>query len=233
MHRHHRRSRSKATVSKLELTIFIGGLIAAVIAGVVAYQIVGLYGDGPFSYGYRRIRDPETGKSLLVHESRGADGRIIRRVIDNRTLKEVRLDADTDGVEDTRVHVSGTEITRIDQDRDGDGRIDVAAYYDANKQLVKAGFSLAGDGVVDAWAYRDANGQIIKIEVSRRRDNTVDRWEYYEKGQLARVEEDTDRDGRLDRWSTYEEGILINTVVDANNDGQPDAPPKWAVGSRQ
>ena len=32
--------------------------------------------------------------------------------------------------------------------------------YDAQKQLVKVGFSLPGDGVLDAWAYRDAAGQM-------------------------------------------------------------------------
>lgn len=199
------------------------GLVASVVAGVVAYQIVGLYGDGPFSIGYHRIRDPETGKSLLVHESRTAAG-VIRRVIDGRTLTEVRLDVDADGIEHTRAHVKGTEITRVDRDRDGDGRIDVWEYYDAAQQLVKVGFSLPGDDVLDAWAYRNNDGQIVKIEVSTRRDGTIDRWEYYEKGQLARVEEDKDRDGRVDAWSTYDAGILMSTAVDANKDGEPDPP---------
>jgi hypothetical protein len=215
------RRRVSVSTSRLELVILGGGLAASIAAGVMAYRVVGLYGDGAFSSGYRRVQDPETGKSLLVHESRTAAG-VIRRVIDKQTLTEVRLDADTDGVEDTRVHVTGTEISRVDRDRDGDGRTDVWEYYDADKKLVKAGFSLAGDGVLDAWAYRDSSGQIDKIEVSKRRDDRIDRWEYYEKGQLARVEEDTDRDGRVDRWSTYEEGILMTTVVDANRDGNPD-----------
>ncbi len=222
--RRHRESAARLTASKVELIIVSVGLVVAAVAGVVAYQVVGLYGDGAFSSGYRRIRDPDTGKSLLVHESRTATG-VIRRVIDDGTLSEVRLDADTDGIEDTRVHVKGTEVTRVDRDRDGDGRTDVWEYYDATQQLVKAGFSLAGDGVLDAWAYRNNDGQITKIEVSTRRDGTIDRWEYYEKGQLARVEEDKDRNGRVDRWSTYEEGILMNTDVDADGNGRPDSPP--------
>lgn len=224
LHRHHHSSAARLTVSKVELIIVSVGLVAAVVAGVVAYQVVGLYGDGALTTGYRRIRDPETGKSLLLHESRTRDG-VIRRVIDGRTLTEVGLDIDGQGREHTRVHVNGNEITRVDRDLDGDGRVDRWEYYDAERRLLKVGFSLAGDGVLDAWAYRNNDGQITKIEVSTRRDGIIDRWEYYENGQLARVEEDKDRDGRVDHWSTYQEGILIRTDVDANGDGRPDSPP--------
>ena len=221
--RHHRHPR--LTVSRLELIIVGVGLIAAVVAGVLAYEVVGLYGDGPFSIGYRRMRDPETGKSLLVHETRTSTGEVLRRVIDDRTLKEVDLDVDPKGKEHTRVHVNGTEITRVDRDMDGDGRIDRWEYYDAERRLLKVGFSLAGDGVLDAWAYRDKDAKITKIEVSTRRDGTVDRWEYYEKGQLARVEEDTNHDGHVDRSSTYQDGILMNQAVGAAGDRRPDPPP--------
>ena len=203
--RRHRDSAASLAVSKVELIIVSVGLVTAVVAGVAAYHVVGLYGDGAFSIGYRRIRDPETGKSLLVHESRTKDG-VIRRVIDGVTLTEVDLDVDA------RVHFNGKEITRVDLDVDGDGRIDRWEYYDAERRLVKVGFSLAGDGVLDAWAYRNNDGQITKIEVSTRRDGKIDRWEYYEKGQLVRVDEDKDRDGRADHRSTYQDGILIDTT---------------------
>ena len=223
-HQRHRDSAARRTVSKRELIIVSVGLVAAVVAGVVAYQVVGLYGDGPFGIGYRRLRDPETGKSLLVHESHSKDG-VIRRVIDGITLTEVRLDVDAQGREHTRVHVNGNEITRVDRDLDGDARVDRWEYYDSAQQLVKVGFSLLGDGVLDAWAYRDNVGQLTKIDVSTRRDGTIDRWEHYEKGQLARVEEDKDRNGRVDHWSKYEEGILMSTDVDADGDGRSDSPP--------
>ncbi len=222
--RHHARGRQRdSAASKVDLAIFVIGLIAAVIAGVVAYKKVGLYGDGAFSSGYHRIRDPETGKSLLVHESHGKDGSIIRRIVDGTTLKEVRL-AGVEPKEEVRAHVEGTKITRVDRDRDGDGRIDAWEYYDDNRKLVKVGFSLPGDGVLDAWAYRDAKGRIVKIEVSTRRDGIVNRWEYYENDKMVRVEEDTNGDGRSDRLSTYEDGILMRTLVDRDGDGQYDGP---------
>lgn len=220
MPREHRRPspRQRRSASRLEVIVFAVGLVAAVISGLVAYRIVGLYGDGPFANGYRRIRDPATGRSLLVHETRTKAG-IVRRVIDGVTLTEVRLTGPGSG-EEVRAHVSGTDITRVDRDRNGDGHIEAWEYYDASRRLVKVGFSLAGDGALDAWAYRDEHGEVVKIEVSTQRDAVVDRWEYYERGQLARVEEDTNRDGSVDRWSTYDTGILTGTTVEAG--GRPD-----------
>lgn len=217
-------SSRQRSVSRTEFTILAVGLIAAVVAGIVAYDRVGLYGDGAFTIGYHRVRDPETGKSLLVHETRTAEGVVLRRVIDGRRLTEIQV-ADPEGKGEARARISGTTVTRVDRDRDGDGRTDSWEYYDPAQQLVKTGFSLAGDGVLDAWAYRDAEGQLIRIEVATRRDDKIDRWEYYEKGQLARVEEDADRNGRVDRWLAYDAGILMSTAVDANGDGRPDAPP--------
>jgi hypothetical protein len=210
-HRHHRHS-SRHPVSKLEIAIASVGLVLSVVAGVVAYQKVGLYGDGPFSYGYRHVTDPETGKTLLVHESHTPTG-IVRRVIDGTTLKEVDLDVNAGGREHVRVRVEGSNIAIVERDQDRDGRIDTWEYYDTNKKLLKVGFALAGDGVLNAWAYRGSDGEIAKVEVSTRRDGVVDRWEYYEKGQLARVDEDTDHDGHVDRWSTYDGGILMDTAT--------------------
>jgi hypothetical protein len=223
---HGRRHDSRArpsSASKAEVLVFWGGLVLSAVAGVVAYRVVGLYGDGPFSYGYHRITEPDSGKSLLVHETRTPAGRTIRRVIDDKTLTEVDLDVDGDGRLE-RVHVSGENVTRVDRDADGDGRPDVTEYYNDQKQFVKAGFSLSGDGVIDAWAYRDGSGQLAKIEVSTRRDGNIDRWEFYDKGQLARVEEDRNHNGTVDHWSSYDAGILMTTVEDADGDGRPDSP---------
>ena len=221
--RPHRHSSSRPPVSKIELAIAGVGLVLSVVAGVVAYQVVGLYGDGAFSGGYRHVRDAETGKVLLVHESRTATG-IVRRVIDGTTLTEVQLDVDAGGHARTRVLVNGTDVAVVERDRDGDGRTDTWEYYDPKQKLLKVGFALAGDGVLNAWAYRGSDGEIFKVEVSTRRDGVVDRWEYYEKGQLARVDEDTNHDGRVDRWSMYDGGILMDTSTSAGGRRPPDPP---------
>ena len=221
--RPHRHSSSRPSVSKIELVIVGVGLVLSVVAGVVAYQVVGLYGDGAFSGGYRHVRDAETGKVLLVHESQTPTG-IVRRVIDGTTLKEVDLDVDAGRREHVRVRVEGTNIAVVERDRDGDGRTDTWEYYDPKQKLLKVGFALAGDGVLNAWAYRGSDGEISKVEVSTRRDGVVDRWEYYEKGQLARVDEDTNHDGRVDRWSMYDGGILMDTSTSAGGRRPPDPP---------
>jgi len=223
--RGHRHSSRRPRVSKTEVVIASVGLVLSVVAGVVAYERVGLYGDGPFSYGYRHVTDPETGKVLLVHESRTANGEVIRRVIDGTRLTEVRLDVDASGRDHTRVIVEGKDIAVIERDRDGDGKPDSWEYYDANKKLIKVGFAPASDGVLNAWAYRGSDGEIARVDVSTRRDKVVDRWEYYEKGQLARVDEDTDHDGKVDRWSTYDGGILMDTSTTMGGRRPPDPPP--------
>ena len=197
--------------------------MAAVASGIIAYQIVGPYGDGPFGGGFRRIPNPETGGSMLVHEfvyeSEG-----VQAVVHENTgrLSELRLDADADGTQDTRAHLEGTAVVRVERDQDGDGDTDLWEYYDDAQQLEKIGFSLSDDGVLDAWAYYGQDGQLTKIEVSTARDGTVNRWEFYENGSMVRVEEDTSGDGRADRWSSYANGILSETASYNNGDGRPD-----------
>ena len=110
-HRRHRRSASRPTTSKLEWAICCVGLILSVVAGVVAYQKVGLYGDGPFSYHYYHVTDPTTGKVLLVHESHTASG-IVRRVIDGTTLKGIELDVEGDGEQEEK-------MTKLQRAHDG------------------------------------------------------------------------------------------------------------------
>lgn len=216
---------SRRTARPLEVAIFAGGLAGAVAAGVVGYRTVGLYGDGPFASGYSRERDPETGRSRLVHETVTKSGRV-RRVIDGEyRLRAVELDLDGEaGRLRVEAPVGGGGLTRVAVDATRDGHTDRWEYYDADQRLVKVGFSLAGDAVEDAWAYRDERGELVKIEVSTRRDGRVNRWEYYAGGRMVRVEEDTNMDGRPDRWSSYEDGILVETRVDRDGDGQPDRP---------
>lgn len=200
------------------------GLAAAVASSLWAHRGVGRYGDGPFASGFHRERHPETGRSMLVHEVVTNAG-LIRRVFDESSqLAEVRVDTNGDGRTDAHAQVRAGQVTRVDRDSNNAGRIDQWVYYDAARQPLKVGFSLAGDEIVDAWAFRDANNQLTMIEVSTKRDGVVDRWERYANGAMVRVDQDTNKNGRVDRWSTYVDGILMDTFVDYNEDGQPDDP---------
>ena len=212
-------STPRQSLSRLELFILSTGVLAALASGVATYRVVGPYGDGPFSGGFRRIPNPETGQSSMVYDF-VYGSQPFRAVVDERTgkMSELRLDTNADGAEDTRAHLDGAAVVRLERDSDGDGTIDRWKYYNDTAQLQKVGFSLAGDGVVDAWAYYGTDQQLAVIEVSTRRDGTVDRWEHYEGGVMVRVETDTTGDGQADTWSTYTNGILTETGVGSNED---------------
>ena len=182
-----------------EIIIFLAGIVAAIGAGVYGYRTVGLYGDGPFASGYYRQRDPKTGESVLTHQSLTSQGRIVRVMDDKLRLKEVRIDANRDGIDDADVAVTDSNIAGV-------------------------GFSLGNDAVIDAWAFRNSAGELVRIEVSTKRNGKIDRWEHYNNNQMIKVEIDTDGNGKPDRWQTFEDGILVNTFIDANEDGRPDAP---------
>ena len=207
------------------------GLLGAAFSGVVAYHAVGPYGDGPFGAWFRRFPQLDGGgRSTLVHDFEYG-GETVRAVIDERTRRavELLLDADADGVPETRAYVDGTTgVVRVERDLDADGATDRWEYYADVREaeqgrIEKVGFSLAGDAVVDAWAFYSADGQLVRFEVSTGRDGVVDRWEHYENGIMVRAKADADGDGRIDAWSTYVEGILTTTLTDADGDGRPDA----------
>lgn len=219
-------SSPRQSLFRLELFILSTGVLAALTSGVVTYRVVGPYGDGPFSGGFRRIPNPETGQSSLVHDF-VYGSQPFRAVVDERTgkISELWVDTNADGTTDTQAHLDGAAVVGVERDLDGDSKIDQWEYYDDTAQLQRVGFSLLGDGVVDAWAYYGTDQQLTVIEVSTRRDGTVDRWEHYEGGVMVRVETDTTGDGQADTWSTYANGILTETGFNSNEAGGGDAPP--------
>lgn len=220
--------RHRSSVSRLDLAIFLVGLVAAAVSGVVAYRVVGPYGDGFLNVGLYRMRDPETGRDVVYREVRMPDGSVTRYTADaaGQPIHTVRATGTLAGRRQTLdVYTNQGKLAGFGLDTDGDGRIDLRDYYDDGLKLVKQGFSVSGTGGIDAWQYRDAAGTVVRIEVSRRHNGVVDRWEHYDQGQLARVEEDDDRDGKPDHWLTYDAGILIHEAWDRDHDGQPDSRP--------
>jgi hypothetical protein len=213
----HRRSPAGVRASRTDLAILIAGLVASASSGVVAYRIVGPYGDGPINVGLYRTQDPETGEQFVYREVRKDDGTLMRYLFDDdsRRLKQIQVIRIVDGKPVVvGLHVSDGGLTRLDAGGETMEREQAGG--------VKRGFSFRGNGVIDAWEYRDAKGQLVKIEVSRHQDGHVDRWEYYQEDQLARVEEDENRDGRVDHWLNYEVGILVKEAWDRDGDGKPD-----------
>lgn len=212
--------------ARAEWALLAAGLAAAAVSGAIAYLIVGPYGDGPFGAGYRRLADPAGGGAILVHEAVYGT-HTVRTVVDERTrrMSELQLDADGDGVIDTRAHVEAGGAIRVARDIDADGAPDRWDYYRdardvARGRVAKVGFSLAGDAVIDAWAFYGPEGRIARVEVSTARNGVVDRWEHYEDGALVRAGTDADGDGRVDAWATYEDGILMPSSAETG--GSPE-----------
>ena len=140
-------------------------------------------------------------------------------------------------------------LTRLEYDRNGDGKIDTWGYMDGSR-VVRVEVDEDGDGKVDRWEYhrdltttndsRNSTGSsgspgasgsasagggdptLERIERATKHDGKVSRREYFENGLLARVEEDTDGDGNIDKWETYSGGTLAIMAIDTKGRGTPD-----------
>lgn len=132
-------------------------------------------------------------------------------------------------------HVNGVyagdsrRLTRLDFDRDGDGRVDVRTYLrDARPVRLEA--DVTGDGVVDRWEYYDRAGSLRRIGTSSQRDGREDVWVHTE-GRLRVVHLATRRDGRPDRREVYDGDVLIRAESDTNDDGLSDRWEEFRGGS--
>jgi hypothetical protein len=140
-------------------------------------------------------------------------------------------------------------LTRLEYDRNGDGKIDTWGYMDGSR-VVRVEVDEDGDGKVDRWEYHrdpktanDSKGStaptdsasaigsggggggdptLERIDRAMKHDGKVSRREYFENGLLARVEEDTDGDGKIDKWETYSGGTLAIMAIDTKGRGTPD-----------
>jgi hypothetical protein len=120
---------SAPSPSRLEVAIFVCGVVTAVASGVSAYWISGPYGeldrDDPRVI---RIVDPATGRlRLLIY------------------------DADGDGRFETRSYMDGERLLRIEIDEDGHGLVDRWEYYAPDGTLERVASSSRHNGQPDLW----------------------------------------------------------------------------------
>ena len=124
------------------------------------------------------------------------------------------------------------QLTRLDADSNGDGKVDTWGYMDGAK-VVRVEVDDNGDGKVDRWEFHSQGqaGQagplgpdktMERVERATRFDGVVSRREFFEHGALTRVEEDTNGDGKLDKWETYNGGSLSMMALDTTQRGKPD-----------
>lgn len=154
----------------------------------------------------------------------GNDGKQIEPEYDQETgkLKLLKYDSDRDGKVDTTSYMDGARVLRIEIDKDQDGKTERWEYYDADRRLVKVGFSRANDGREDAWSYAAPDGSVSRIEISTRRDGKISRIEHYAKDAPVRADEDTDGDGAFDKWEIFDGGRLASVAFDSQHRGSPD-----------
>jgi hypothetical protein len=152
----------------------------------------------------------------------------IEPVYDQQTgrLQVLKYDSNGNNKVDTVSYMDGSQILRIEIDKDEDGKVERWEYYNADQKLEKVGFSRAGDGKEDAWSYAASDGSIVRIEIATHGDGKVSRIEHYEHDAIIRAEEDSDADGAVDKWETYEatgeESRLALVAFDSRHRGRPD-----------
>ena len=117
--------------------------------------------------------------------------------------RRVRKEADLNG--DGRVDVvyffdADGQVTKETLDLDYDGKVDDTLYFEKGKK-VRSEKDLDGDGRVDTWSYYDGNEKLVRKERDVKGTGKVDYWEYWENGAIDRIGEDLDGDGQVDRWT--------------------------------
>jgi hypothetical protein len=122
--------------------------------------------------------------------------------------RRVRKEADLNG--DGKVDIvdwfdADGQLVKETLDLDYDGKVDDTLYFEKGKR-VRSEKDLDGDGRIDTWSYYDANDKIVRKERDVKGTGRVDYWEYYENGEIDRIGEDLDGDGTVDRWTKGPEG---------------------------
>jgi len=117
--------------------------------------------------------------------------------------RRVRKEADLNG--DGRVDIvyffdADGVVTKETLDLDYDGKVDDTLYFEKGKK-VRSEKDLDGDGRVDTWSYFDGNEKLVRKERDVKGTGKVDYWEYWENGAIDRIGEDLDGDGQVDRWT--------------------------------
>lgn len=169
------------TRSQVSTAILGFGVVLAVMAGVIAYQVGGPYGEG-----FRR--DPR-----------------VRRIYNAQTgqLEVLIYDIDGNLRFDSWSYIEEGRVVRKERDLDEDGLIDRWEHYGPDGRLGRIGLSSSGTGTVDTLHYPGPDGSIETIEYLSVPGGQVRRTEYYERSALLREEEDIDGDGLVDRRTVY------------------------------
>jgi hypothetical protein len=122
-------------------------------------------------------------------------------------LSLVEQDTEGDGKVDRIIHYDGQgQITQVWENLDPAGKPRTRSIYEAGK-LVRGEFDSTGNGRVNQWLFYNADGQVIRAEYDQHAKGRPDQWEYFTPGSKEpyKVERDTDGDGKA--GAVWEKGV--------------------------
>ena len=123
-------------------------------------------------------------------------------------LSRIDIDRNKDGRIETFSYWDAARVIRIEIDSDHDGRIERWEHYDEHNVLTRVGSSRIDDGIEDTWAYPDSKGELDRVETDANRDGVIDKRESFTAGGtaarvLSAVELDLDESGKPGRRIVY------------------------------
>lgn len=188
-----------------------------------------LYSSESFSFSNNQLQSFQCSAS-----EEGESSTVDYEYDQNNRLSSYLIDVEGEGASDIRsaFHYDGDVVSRIDEDRDNDGSIDLSIRYTYLNGNVNTQTTIETvDGVttetVSSYAY-DSNNNPTRYEEDRNGDGRTDYvedYQYDENQQRTQYRKDLNADNRWDSiaYYTYDlNGNLIRMLEDSNGDGFAD-----------
>jgi hypothetical protein len=136
-------------------------------------------------------------------------------------FETLEVDLDRDGVADEYYFYKGEFITRVETDRNRDGKVDIKSYYGARGLLAEDHLDDDFDGRYETViAYE--NGNPISYSADRDGDNHTELTGSYTHGVFSRMEYVPVGRRQPKLVEMYKDGILDEQVIDSTGDGDID-----------
>jgi hypothetical protein len=103
-----------------------------------------------------------------------------------------------------------SEVHSYEHDDNHDGKPDHFYTYRGGKPT-RVEVDRNFDGKIDKWEFCDREGRPERIECDENYDGRPDLWYFYENGQVKRSEQDTDFNGQPDWFTIYENGLAVRS----------------------
>ncbi|MFO0649564.1 MAG: hypothetical protein U0326_25240 [Polyangiales bacterium] len=136
------------------------------------------------------------------------------------------LDVNGDGQPDVRTVMEGGRPKCRETDANFDSRVDIYRWFDlSNGYVTRVEDDYDFDGRIDVVSTWENNLPVRDI-LDTNFDGRTDTWRDYREGHIYELRRDSDGDGRVDTWERFDTtGAVTYSAIDANHDGEPDGAP--------